>query len=67
MTDQPKSGKRKTWRDRKCGHGNRVEWRTQLDIVTCVEPGCFDLAFARLGYVPGPELLAARKALSDAS
>lgn len=54
--------KRKTWKDRNCGHG-KPDWRMTLEIISCKEPGCFEEKLAHLGWRPMTEAeLAARKA-----
>ena len=65
MSEPTVKPKRKTWRDRRCAHGNTPEWRAEYDIVTCNEPGCFDLAGKRLGLQSIPKAPDPRLALYE--
>jgi len=59
------SEKRKTWKDRDCGHG-KPEYRMTLDIVMCSEPNCYDEKLAKMGLRRmTKDEIAARAAIRD--
>jgi hypothetical protein len=43
--------KRKTWHDRRCGHGNKPVTRIQYDMIHCDEPECRRQVLRSLGFV----------------
>lgn len=58
--------KRKTWRDRKCRHGNLATTRCQYDFIHCDRPGCWDETLRRVGFVRRTPLLDFAPELLDA-
>lgn len=43
--------KRKTWKDRRCGHGNLPVMRIQYDLIHCERPECWKQALRSCGMV----------------
>lgn len=47
--------KRKTWKDRRCGHGNPPAFRITLDMIHCNVPGCWAEVVRSCGFVTKAE------------
>jgi hypothetical protein len=42
--------KRKTWKDRRCHHGNKPTVRIVYDFIHCDHPKCWAEVLARVGF-----------------
>ena len=42
--------KRKTWKDRRCHHGNKPTVRIIYDFIHCDHPKCWDEVLANVGF-----------------